>query len=75
MAQSNSVANPMIPRCKLSKGGNGGLNVDTTEYKRLGGSLLYLTTISPNIMYSVGVISRYMDQPTKMHLQSAKRIL
>ena len=75
MVQSNAVANPMVPGCKLSKGGNGDLNVDATEYKRLVGSLLYLTATRPDIMYSVGMISRYMDQTTEMHLQSAKRIL
>ena len=75
MGQSNAVANPMVPGCKLSKEGNGDSKVDATEYKRLVGSLLYLTATRPDIMYSVGMISRYMDQPTEMHLQSAKRIL
>ena len=75
MAHNNSVATPMVPGCKLSKGGNGDLNVDATEYKRLMGSLLYLTATRGDIMYTVGMISRYMDQPIKMHLRSAKRIL
>ncbi|XP_050241952.1 secreted RxLR effector protein 161-like [Quercus robur] len=36
---------------------------------------MYLTTTRPDIMYSVSLISRYMENPTKIHLLAAKRIL
>ena len=36
---------------------------------------MYLTHSRPNIVYSVGVISRFMHNPTKHHLRVAKRIM
>ncbi|BBG98714.1 ADP glucose pyrophosphorylase large subunit 1, partial [Prunus dulcis] len=75
MERSNPVNNPIVPGCKLSKSGGGAVNVDATEYKQLVGSLLYLTATRPDLMYAVGLISRYMEKPTEMHLQAAKRIL
>lgn len=35
---------------------------------------MYLTATRPDIMYSVTLISRYMENPTMMHLLAAKRI-
>ncbi|CAL2262875.1 unnamed protein product [Prunus armeniaca] len=57
MERSNPVNNPIVPGCKLSKSGSGAVNVDATEYKQLIG---------------IGLISRYMEKPTEMHLQAAK---
>ena len=75
MERSNLANNPIVPGCKLSKSGSGAVSVDATEYKQLVGSLLYLTATRPDLMYAVGLISRYMEKPTEMHLQAAKRIL
>ena len=36
---------------------------------------MYLTTTRPDVMFVVSLISRFMDCPTELHLQSAKRIL
>ncbi|XP_056163923.1 secreted RxLR effector protein 161-like [Syzygium oleosum] len=44
-------------------------------YKQIVGSLMYLIATRPDIMYGVSLISRYMEDPTKKHLQAAKRIL
>ncbi|KAK4258396.1 hypothetical protein QN277_007851 [Acacia crassicarpa] len=49
--------------------------VNPTLYKSLVGSLRYLTFTRPNIMYAVGLISRYMEQPKQDHFRTAKRIL
>lgn len=73
MKQSNSVYNPIVPGCKLSKDGSGA-GIDATMYKQMVGSLMYLTATRPDLMYSVCLISRYMEKPTKMHLQAVKRI-
>ena len=75
MEMSNPVKNPIVPGCKLSKHEGSAVNVDATEYKKLVGSLLYLTTTRPDLMYVVGLISRYMEKPTELHLQAGKRIL
>ena len=39
------------------------------------GSLIYLTLTRPDISYPVGVVSRYMSNPKKPHLDAVKRIL
>jgi hypothetical protein len=50
-------------------------NVDPTYFKSLVGSLRYLTCTRPDILYGVGLISRYMETPDQSHLNAAKRIL
>ena len=74
MEQSNAVKNPIVPGCKLTKGADDS-NVNATEYKQLVGSLLYLTATRPDLMYTVCLVSRFMEKPNEMHLQVAKRIL
>lgn len=43
--------------------------------KRLVDFLTYLSSTRPNIVYSVDIISRFMDSPSQSHLQMEKRIL
>ena len=74
MDRSNPVYNPIVPRCKLSKDEDG-MKVDSTFYKQVVGSLIYLTATQPDVMFVVSLISRYMANPTELHLQAAKRIL
>ncbi|KAM1350470.1 hypothetical protein ACFX2F_004419 [Malus domestica] len=50
-------------------------NVDPTFFKSLVGSLRYLTCTRPDILYVVGLVSHYMENPTTTHLKTAKRIL
>jgi hypothetical protein len=75
MEHSNAVQNPIVPGFKLTKNEENAKGVNTTEYKQLVGSLLYLTATRPDLMYAVGLVSRYMERPTEMHLQAVKRIL
>ncbi|KAL6311202.1 hypothetical protein AAG906_000351 [Vitis piasezkii] len=74
MDKCNPVHNPMVPGFKLTKNGDG-VRVDSTFYKKIVGSLMYLTATRPDVMFVVSLISRFMDCPTELHLQSAKRIL
>ncbi|XP_068644922.1 secreted RxLR effector protein 161-like [Aristolochia californica] len=48
---------------------------DATMYRQLVGSLIYLTLTRPDISYAVGVMSRYMQDPKKPHLEAVCRIL
>ncbi|KAJ8503716.1 hypothetical protein OPV22_004602 [Ensete ventricosum] len=44
-------------------------------YRSLVGGLIYLTHTRPDITFSVGVVSRFMQSPSKHHLGAVKRIL
>ncbi|KAF7154611.1 hypothetical protein RHSIM_Rhsim01G0080600 [Rhododendron simsii] len=69
----NSVSTPTEFGLKLTKD-HDGKKVDSTLYKQIAGSLMYLTATRPDIMYSVSLIIRYMENPTELHLLVAKRI-
>jgi hypothetical protein len=49
--------------------------VDTTQYRRLMGSLHYLAHTWLFLAFSVGYVSRFMQQPTTKHRQAVKRII
>ena len=74
MDQCNSVHNPVVPGFKLMKD-EGGVEVDSTVYKQMVGSLMYLTAKRPDLMFIISLISRYMERPTESHLLAAKRAL
>ncbi|KAL2328979.1 hypothetical protein Fmac_022406 [Flemingia macrophylla] len=74
MSDNNPVIVPMVPGYKLCKDETG-MKADETQYKQLVGSLMYITTTRPDMMFSVSLISRFMSQPTQMHMQAAKRVL
>jgi hypothetical protein len=49
--------------------------VDTTLYRQLIGSLLYLTHTRLNLSFFVGLVARYMQTPHESHWKATKRIL
>ncbi|KAL9275593.1 Retrovirus-related Pol polyprotein from transposon RE1-like protein, partial [Drosera capensis] len=44
-------------------------------YRKIVGSLIYLTLSGPDIFYIVGVASRFIQNPKKPHLEVVRRIL
>ncbi|XP_035842111.1 uncharacterized mitochondrial protein AtMg00810-like [Helianthus annuus] len=48
---------------------------DPSEYRKLVGSLIYLTLSRPDISFAVGVLSRYMQCLRKPHLIALRRVL
>ena len=74
MYDSKLVGNPIVPDTRLSKDEKG-TKINSTMFKQVVGSLMYLTTTRPNIMFGVSLISRYMSSPTEEHWCAAKRIL
>ena len=74
MNTCNPCATPMEARLKLSKG-KGDAVVDPSAYRSVIGSLRYLVNTRPDLAYSVGVVSRYMETPTSEHWAVVKHIL
>ncbi|KAL4589803.1 hypothetical protein LXL04_002713 [Taraxacum kok-saghyz] len=74
MLECNSTKYPMEAKLHVGKD-EFGTPVDSTDYRRVIGCLRYLTHIRPDLMYAVGIASRYMEKPTQKHQQFVKQIL
>ena len=73
MSECNPSHTPLENRCKFGKESHPSVN--PTTYRSLVGSLRYLTHTRPDLMFSVGYLSRYMETPTTKHMSAVKRIL
>jgi hypothetical protein len=49
--------------------------VDAMQYRCLVGSLHYLAHTWPDLAFSVGYVSRFIQRPTTEHQQAVKRII
>ncbi|GKV53076.1 hypothetical protein SLEP1_g59622 [Rubroshorea leprosula] len=74
MANCKPVSNPIACGTRLSKYDES-TKVDPSLYRSLVGNLRYLTYTRPDILYGVGLVSRYMEAPTSTHMKMAKRVL
>lgn len=52
-----------------------GIQVDATRFKSLVRGLRYLVHTRLDIAFALGIVSRFMERPTTMHLNAEKRIL
>nr|GEU35555.1 retrovirus-related Pol polyprotein from transposon TNT 1-94 [Tanacetum cinerariifolium] len=66
---TDSVDTPMIKNKKLDEYLQG-KQVDTTLYRGMIGSSMYLTASRPNLSYAVCLCARYQAKPTENHLQA-----
>ncbi|GJX55168.1 hypothetical protein Tco_0285065 [Tanacetum coccineum] len=73
MLTSDSVDTPMVEKSKLDEDLHGNL-VDATLYHGMIGSLMYLTSSRPDLIYAICLCARYQAKPTKKHLNAVKRI-
>lgn len=51
------------------------MTCDTTESRRIIGSLQYLLMTRPDISFCVNMLSQFMHRPTDLRMQAAKRVL
>lgn len=74
LVNCNPSSTPLEAQIKFSKEDELS-RVNSTDFRSVIGSLWYLTHTRPNLIFSVGLLSRYMENPSSEHLSSAKRIL
>lgn len=74
MENCQPVSTPVECGTKLSRFDDAE-KVNPTLFRKLVGNLRYLTCSRPDILYGVGIISRFMESPTSSHMKAAKRIL
>nr|CAN82347.1 hypothetical protein VITISV_040746 [Vitis vinifera] len=74
MEEAKTMKTPMSSSIKLDMDEKG-KPVNSTMYRGMIGSLLYLTTSRPDIMYSVCLCARFQSCPKESHLSVVKRIL
>lgn len=69
----NIVKTPSETSMKLQKDGNE--EVNGTMYRGIVGSLRYLCSTRPYLVFSIGLIRRYMMNPKMSHLLAATTIM
>lgn len=73
-ASCKEVSTPLVLNDNVSK--ENGNNLDNPAvFRSLVGSLLSLTETRPNLMFYVGLFSRYMNSPIDAHMGIGKRVL
>ncbi|GJR72726.1 integrase, catalytic region, zinc finger, CCHC-type containing protein [Tanacetum coccineum] len=70
---SDSVDTPMVEKSKLDEDLQG-TPVDATLYRGMIGSLMYLTSSRPDLIYAVCLCARYQAKHIEKHLNAVKRI-
>jgi hypothetical protein len=66
LTDCNPALTPMEERLKLSRDSTTE-EVDATQYQRIVGSLRYIAHTWPDLAFSVGYVSRFMQWPTTEH--------
>ncbi|KAI5352788.1 hypothetical protein L3X38_005680 [Prunus dulcis] len=74
MVECKPCSTPIHSKTQLSSLDGEPLS-DPTEYRRLVGSLQYLTLTRPDISFAVQHVAQFMSIPRTSHLATAKRIL
>ncbi|XP_059068493.1 uncharacterized mitochondrial protein AtMg00810-like [Cryptomeria japonica] len=60
---------------KLREAGASSESVDSTLYRQMIESLMYLINTRPDIFYVVNALSRFMCEPKQLHIVAPKHIL
>ncbi|GKC70118.1 hypothetical protein Tco_1116001 [Tanacetum coccineum] len=73
MLSSDPVDTPMVDKSTLDEDLQQ-KPVDLTHYRGMIGSLMYLTSNRPDLVFAVCMCARYQAKPTEKHLHVVKRI-
>ncbi|GJT42400.1 hypothetical protein Tco_0951115 [Tanacetum coccineum] len=73
LEDSKPTKTPMSTEIKLTKDDEAD-SVDSSKYRGMIGSLLYLTASRPDIMFSVCLCARFQENPKTTHLEAVKHI-
>lgn len=74
MSEANPCSTPADNNVSLMK--NVIENVTNFPYREAVGALMFLSTVSrPDISYSLNIVSRYLNNPSKDHVNAVKRII
>ncbi|XP_071728614.1 uncharacterized mitochondrial protein AtMg00810-like [Rutidosis leptorrhynchoides] len=73
MENSKPMSTPMATNVKLTLEREGE-PFNSTKYRGMIGSLLYLTASQPDIMFSVCLCARFQENPKTSHVEVVKRI-
>ncbi|GJX89667.1 hypothetical protein Tco_0341681 [Tanacetum coccineum] len=73
LEDSKPTKTPMSTEIKLTKDDEAD-SVDSSKYRGMIGSLLYLTKNRPDIMFNVCLCARFQENPKNTYLEAVKRI-
>nr|GFB76235.1 uncharacterized mitochondrial protein AtMg00810-like [Tanacetum cinerariifolium] len=73
MDSCDSVDTPIVDQLKLDEDLSG-IPIDQTRFHSMVGSLMYLTTSRPDLVFALCMCARYQAKPTKKHLEALKRV-
>ncbi|KAK4366490.1 hypothetical protein RND71_014370 [Anisodus tanguticus] len=73
MAFAKAVSTPLAQKRGLQEAI--GSPIDASLYRRIGGSLQYLTLTRTDISHAVNLASQFMQAPNSEHFHTVKRIL
>ncbi|GJR62137.1 zinc finger, CCHC-type containing protein [Tanacetum coccineum] len=74
MIDCNETLIPMDPGTRLTKSTEGTM-VNSTEYRSLIGCLRYLLHTRPDLSYSVGLLSHFMQEPREQLMKAIRQVL
>jgi len=74
MMDCRSMPTPMVSNMKLLSDTSSD-RVDSSIYRQVIGSLMYLTNPWPDICFAVNTLSQFMVDPRRVHWIAAKHVM
>lgn len=74
MQDSKAAITPTVMGLKLSKE-DGNKDFNPSLYKSIVGNIMHFTATRPDIMFSLSLISRFMERPKEAHWHAKRSTL